>query len=413
MKISTKDHKLRLLLYLLAVTYYAVIAIWYQFVLSEEVMFFATDSREYREVAAWMLGNADTVHTQTRPLLYPALIAIPYQLAGVYGIWLLQAAAWLLSVDLLFFACYRWTKKYWLSFLTVALFASNVSVIAMSFHALTELLTILGLSLLMWIIARYKDDVKNVRFGNLILLVLLALCLIKPVFFYPFLLTVLMCGVFYFKQYLANVKNLILPMLAIALLLFQMSVVKMRHGSFTVSTISHRTFTEYLFTQGVSRFEKIEFDAAREIVSAMSENEQSEYLRVHFREYSNLFRDNMDENLKGEPVYLNCTTVVKRSLVDTFQYRLYGHLIRPHYWLFYISLILGAYSLFKKKWNLLVPLLIAEGLLFYYVFATGLSFWQGDRLTLPIIAIWPVLYLTTLFELTTRARLGFVNWKRK
>lgn len=372
-------------------------------------MFVATDAKEYGEIARWLMGHGDTAYTQTRPLLYPALIALPYELGGIYGIWLLQVAAWILSLDLLFSACYRWTNKYMLSFLVAALFAANISAIAISFHALTEMMTILGLAVLVWLIARFKNDYHNVRFGNYMVLLFALLTLIKPVFYYPFLISVLVFLVFNFKQYRSNLKKAVMPLVAVGLILIQMSLVKVRHDAFTVSTISHKTFVDYLLTQGYATEENLEFEEALARTRHMSSKQQVDYIRAHFQMYWDLFNQNVDNNIHGEPVYLNLTSRYQRVLIDTFNYRMNLEMRQWHERFLMLISTLLAFLLFARKWKFFIPLLISEGILFYYLFATGLSFWQGDRLTLPVIAIWPILYVIVIFELAKWTRYWFID----
>ncbi|OFX81075.1 MAG: hypothetical protein A2X12_08225 [Bacteroidetes bacterium GWE2_29_8] len=51
----------------------------------------------------------------------------------------------------------------------------------------------------------------------------------------------------------------------------------------------------------------------------------------------------------------------------------------------------------SRNFSILIFLVFFSILEFYYIFVTGISFWQGDRLTLPAIAIWSCIYPIILF----------------
>lgn len=370
-----------------------------KFVLSEDVMFLAADSHEYRAVAGFLLGGEFSDSLEIRPLLYPLLIALPYKLFGVWGIWLLQLLAWLLSVHLLFTATRLLTKSKWLPWLVAVVFLLNFSLIAMIYHALTELVTVLGLATVVYLLARYSGKLQEEKFVNRMLLLFVALTLVKPVFIYPMVAVLLYALLTQWRRYIKSRASALRLLWIVLPLVLQCTLVYVNFGRFTVSTIGEITVKKYLLAQEISRSENIDFEEAQERAMAMRGEERNKYMSSHFPQLMDCYEENLRDNVAGIPVYLDFTSATKKKGLTDFMQDWNTWMKDVHVLFAAIWMVLLLYLTWCRDWNAVLQIGGLGLLLAYYILTTGISFWQGDRLVLPSIGIWAPLYVLIVFRI--------------
>ena len=207
------DRKQLLLLNAFAIAAYVLCWIWLGFELSEQAMFFSADSNDYLGVAEWIFNGGETTRTITRPLLYPTLIGIPYLTFGVTGIWVLHLACWLVTINLTFLSVRKWTKNHVAGWIAAAVVIMNLSFIALTFQGLTEVVTTALLSVLCYHVISYSTRFDEARFGEKLLFILVLLTLVKPSFYCPFLLCLVLILFAYRKHYRLAPKKLLYPFL--------------------------------------------------------------------------------------------------------------------------------------------------------------------------------------------------------
>ena len=71
--------------------------------------------------------------------------------------------------------------------------------------------------------------------------------------------------------------------------------------------------------------------------------------------------------------------------------------LKVHYVFIVLVFLLLIILLIKKDYPTFIFLLFTYSLGAYLIISTGISFWQGDRLTLPAISIWAFIYPLVLF----------------
>jgi hypothetical protein len=118
----------------------------------------------------------------------------------------------------------------------------------------------------------------------------------------------------------------------------------------------------------------------------------------HLPTYLNLFFTNIKDNLKGSPTFLLYPEGYENQGLAKYESK-----YNKAY--FILAIILTALTipililLYKhRSFPPLVFLLITCALWLYYILVTGISFWQGDRLTLPSVMIFASVFPVIIFQ---------------
>lgn len=391
-----------LILNCLAIIFY----FWMVQIIGIEINFntvFATnDAKTYREVAQWITERTATESTSIRPILYPLYLAISSKIGGVFGIWFFQFIMWLLSINLTFSTLQKLTKSFvWASFGALILIF-NLSLIALTFHALTEVMSVFVLSLSIYFSVKNHEHFRTFFFFRNLLLFFVLLALIKPVFYIPFLgLIFIILPLFYFKLLIKNRRNLVIFILILTPIIFQLALVKSRHDKLTVSTISGKTVDEYILAQSIADKFKVERDASLIVVSSMTSNEKSTFIKQNFSLVAHRFKSNLEGNIRSAPVYLMSYVKTPNQKLIDFMIDVNENYYKWHRY-FILLFIPFLILLYRKKEHYILYISLFFGLLnIYYLLATGISFWQGDRLTLAAMGIFSFLYVYMFYEFFT------------
>jgi len=368
--------------------------------ISNKIMYSTPDSITYLSVAHWLESGIETENTEYRPILYPLLILISSKVSGVYGIWFLQFLFWLFTVNLTFQSVYNLTENYFCGYVSTILIASNFSLIALTLHALTEVATAFLLSVLIFFISNNYKKYRELFFIHGILAVLVLLTILKPVFLIPLLVALfIILPLGYIKNYIVDPIKILILFFILLPFFTQLAIMKVKYNSFSVSKIGEKTFTNYLFARGLGKIEKINRTKSIKKANSFSGKEKLNYLIANKKIYFLTYFSNLKNNIKSYPTFLSYPKGFVH--VPFRNYMIYVNTIYYYiHMMFILPIIYLLYLFFKKNdYDNLIVLLIMAGLSYYYILATGVSFWQGDRLVLPSIAIWVCLYLFTIFSL--------------
>lgn len=199
-------------------------------------------------------------------------------------------------------------------------------------------------------------------------------------------------------------------------IIIQSTIMKVHHDTFAVSTIGRKTWTNYLLAQGLERIENVPRARAISIAQLWSTPERLHYMQTHWPVYLKLFRKNIRSNLKADPKLLQFDRKDQKGGLAQYMSKFNRRTLDAHNLLAILIIALLLVRARKRDWNTVI-LLVGLSLLNYYILLTsGLSFFQGDRLVLPAIAIWTVLYLWVLYALFQEDAFHKVVWhavKRK
>jgi hypothetical protein len=357
-------------------------------------MFTTYDSYTYCNASNEFYNFSETGFSNFRPFLYPLIINLILKPFGATGLWLMQLAFWMVSINLIFLAIKNTTKSRTLSYIGSGIIALNFSYIGLTMQCLTEVSTVFLLSLLVYYTSINIAHLKSLRFFHGALFILILLTVLKPVFFLPtlFMLFIIL-PLFYLKKYISAPKKIVVLALITLPLLYQLTLMKVKYDTFSVSQISTETLRNYLLAQGVQQNENISLAEARQKIKNFSDADVSSYLTNNKLLYTKIYFQNLKANMNafssfliGPRGFIYTSLGSYMIVVNTFYFSL--HLI------FILPLIFILFYAFKeRKNNFNFILLLSCALLVYYIFLTSpVSFNEGDRLIITSMPVWVFLY---------------------
>lgn len=394
--LNWKKYKDIYLLNYLLIIVYVIAFIVLEVEVTERLMFSTVDSVTY-----WLSGNEFykfnvAGYSEIRPFLYPLIIVVVHNIFGTYGLWIMQMLFWFLAINLIFVSLKKITASRIVSFTGCFIIALNMSYYVLTFIALTEVTINFLIAILIYFTASNINRLNSLRFYHGCLFLFVTLAVIKPIFYLPTLLMLFfILPIFYFKKYKGNLLGVFKLLLIITPLLFQLTLMKVKYGSFTFSKIGPNTLSWGMLSQGVQQNNNISLDAARAIAQNFSYSQRVSYLLDNKLLYTQIYFQNLRENIKALPCFIlypnNFTQPVIVNymiIVNTVYY--YLHLI------FIFPLLFCIYMAYKRKkryGNGHLILFITTAALIYYIFLTSpVSFGEGDRLVLTALPAWVFLY---------------------
>lgn len=367
-----------------------------------EVMFSTTDSNSYLAIIEWIFNGKSTDYTEIRPVLYPLIISIPYKIFGSTGIWLVQFLFWVGSINFCFFSIKDLTNKPIYAYLTAFVITTNLSYIGITLHALTEVTTMFLLSILVYFILRYRERFRTLFFVHGIILILILLTLVKPVFYIPLLLILFVAlPIFHLKKYIIAPKKVLQLIIILFPLFIQLTIMQVKHDSFTVSNISSKTLTNYFLAQGIEGIEGVSRNESIDFANSFSTQEKLNYLYENKEKYYSNYIINMEDRGQKYPTYLNHPIEYAHKVYSDFMIELNHKYSKIHDYFIFPQLFFLVFFFIKKDYMNLILLLILVFSNTYLLLVTGVSFWQGDRLILPTIIIWATMYSYLLYWIIT------------
>ncbi len=367
-------------------------------------MFTTYDSYTYCNASNEFYNFSETGFSNFRPFLFPLILNLILKPFGATGLWLMQLAFWIVSINLIFLSIKNTTKNRILSYAGSALIAFNFSYIGLTMQCLTEVTTIFLLSILVYFTSINLTNLKSLHFFQGVLFMMVLLTVLKPVFFLPtlFMLIVLL-PIFYLKKYKEAPKKFVMLAFILLPLFYQLTLMKVKYDTFSVSQISTETLRNYLFAQGVQQKESISLEDARQKIKGLTDNEVSSYLLDNKLLYAKIYIENLKANMNAFPSFLIgprgfIYTSLASYMITVNTFYLWLHL------LFVLPLILILFFSFKeRKNNFDFVLLLSFTLLVYYIFLTSpVSFNEGDRLIITSMPVWVFLYATLLYYMKVR-----------
>ena len=385
-----------LIINLIAVSVYFAIFSNLNYGISEEIMFSTPDAKGYQDVATWISSGGGYGKTLQRPFLVPLLIWVS-SMFGVFGFWLLQFLFWLISINLVFLALKDISNKYIFSYLGAAIIISNISLITVTLHALAEITTMLLLSWLVYFIVVNRSRMKSVYFIHGCIGILALLTVAKPAFQMPLLGVLALLPIFYIKQYIRRPKNLAFLGLMMLPILVQLTIMKVEHDELAISKIGDTTFRDYFFARGISSKNKISMGEARTRAKELSREEQFEYIKEHEDFYYDLYWRNLEENINGYSYFLQYPKGMEHPVMEEYMLDWNCNAYSIHQYAIYFILFACLLLLFRRSFNELLLVLFFTCLIAYYLLITGITFWQGDRLVIPVTVTWSFVYVYVLY----------------
>lgn len=379
------------------------------FKLGEELLFFTPDSETYLECGTEFFNFTKQGTSEFRPFLYPLFLNAGLLLLGAQFVGILQLIFWFISAILLFLAIYRFTNRYILAYIGLVLFMLNFSILVYSFHALTETLTILLLCYLCYYLSKHAKQAIEVKHFLQLVLLLSILTVIKPLFWYPFLVVLLVGIVYFFKHFLKNKIYIFKLFLITFPVCLQLIAMKVKYNYTGISKISAHTMNKYFLSQTYGYVNELTYDEAYAAVLKLTGKEKTEFVKKNFKFLVKRWYQNIDENVGAIATGLDFKPKYSSPELASFGTQ-YNSVHQSFYLFFFLAFLLySTVRLIKKQLILHWTSLFIGILLYYTLFAIGMSFWQGDRMVLISIPLCIVLYLYLLsnfFEYIKRKFIG-------
>jgi hypothetical protein len=350
-------------------------------------VFSSPDSREYRQVADWIFGARGLADASAwRPFLYPLLLGLADRIGGAAGVWLLNAALWFAALNIAAAAAYRLVKAEWAAILAFLALATNVSLILLTYQALTEITTVTLIAI--WI---YGLSHLTTRPGATqvlsALLPLTLLVVVKPEFELLLALMLVVLVVLVWRTPARGAAGIAFAACLMPVAI-QLAVMVTFNHYFGISTIGDSTIRGYFLARLYMTVNHTDFNAARQQVIGLGNLEAARLVLGHAGYAIAVFITTLKDNLLAGSNFILPKANRHLNSVIVWTNRAYALML--------VALVpLAAAALWRARDGRLALLCLAT----LNVFASGgLSFYQGDRLTVIALPLWTIAGLVALRE---------------
>ncbi len=360
---------------------------------TDEILLYTSDAQTYLGAGEEVFSLNKQGFSWTRPYLYSSFLYWGYQIGGSKLIVIAQSFFWLLTANFIYYGVRFISNKKWIQIVAVSLFAINLSLISYIFHGLTEVLSTLLLSIFVYITLKAKTKQFDAYYFVLSTIIFALLTVIKPLFYYPFLVFSIVTIFFHLKTILKTKKLVILLLSAFLIIGTQFFIMYKKYDVIKISAISGLTFDNYILAQGIRKLNDIDdIELSQELARNLSSQEKKKLIFENKSTFLNLYLTNLKDNITGYG-----TNIILPAKFDVKTYVTFGSEYNKILYVCFLILlpiyiIFCFIDIFLRKIKHLEFIFI--GLLFYYiVFSSGISFFQADRLVLFAIPLWIILYI--------------------
>ncbi|HYG53423.1 MAG TPA: hypothetical protein VD905_21190 [Flavobacteriales bacterium] len=401
-KLSTfiKTNRILLILNLVIVSYYAWFMAYFGFgVRIDELVFSASDAREYQDYILFLKGQSGYCNPN-RPFFYPLLLMVATTLGGAKGVWLMQAFFWLATCNLSYLSVKKMGGGIFWSSISFLLIGTYFSANILTVYALTEITILFLLSLLVFMFSQSFGKVKKISWGISILAILAILFATKPFFQLSLWVAVVLFMICFFNVIRKRKIVWIWILLALSPAIIQYSINKSYHGVWVSDTLIDHNLRWYLmnkvdFYEATGNLEEFNYLSdsvykAREAkLAELSIHEVRSYLWEHKSATFTVMVDNFCANVNTANPYLDAAANPNLSMRS---WKVNGKFLRLHIYMFIALFIYFAITLWKKPGEFHFYLLCLGFICYMILLSVSITFWAGDRLVVPAIAIWAVMY---------------------
>jgi hypothetical protein len=373
-----------MVLNLAAVLVYFFVALRYNYLANVGRLVFASpDAEKYRDIGDWLLGKSNGVPTAAVlfPFFYPLLVGTIRSIThNAYVIWVTQFVFWLAAVNLISASVYLLTKRRLLAVIAFGVMMLNVSLIVLTFYALTEATVVFLLSL--WTFALARLGAANWSFKHVLILTFLLsmLAVVKPVFEIPLLIFV--AYVLIFRP--GRIKNGFCILLALFPVYIQFFIMVNAFNVFGLAQVGDVTVRRYFLSQVYSARENVSLDTARSWVEHYSNAQVVSYALSNPTTSFSVYVQNLIGNMTGGPLF---TETFPKPYV-------FGRLTNAVYLVIHFLLLVPMcyIILVKRKAPVSITLLYIFVLVIFLT--SGISANEGDRLIATALPLWMAAYLS-------------------
>lgn len=354
-------------------------------------MWWASDARDYQQTGDYFFGNSETTVINRRPWLYPFIVGALRQFTPFdpdYSLWALQFLFWLATIAFTFGALMRATQKIGLSILSTGIFWTHPSLIALTFHGMTEALNTLLIAIFAYVVLRPRELNESWQENkDFWLLFLMSLLLVtKPT--YQLQLAVLLVYVLArsFKkwriwQFWGKIALALIP------LWIQLIVTWQILGTPMISDVAGFTLRYWMTTRVYAKADAPDstLPEIALVVEDWTRKDEMDYLLNNKKAtFSVYFNNLVEEGLLADSYFIvNDDNSMNIAIMTLNQWYFYLHLL--------MLPLMGYLLLFnhKGKWEAIWIIYLTA---FIQIMASGVSADQGDRLIITAMPLWIVAY---------------------
>lgn len=364
------------------------------------VQYITPDSITYIE-SAELLYTDFKLHP-TRPLLFALILGIPNLFLSTVTIEhyitfsiTLNLISWSASLLILFKSLCLFLKNK-LSLYLSLLSGCSLGILAINFQTLTESISILALTTIIYLLLKYKQN-KNSKHLIYSLAILNFLSLIKPGFFYLMLFynLVYLIAIFYSKTAVYK-KTSPLYWVSVLIIISQLIGMKQTYGNFTLSYIDKVTWYNYLGAKSEAyktntKLTKV-YQVSKERMSYLNNLSWSDKSIISKEDFKKQLTNNKESVIQAylDNIYENTNSkslgIVRNIYNNQFQSRInalskVSALQNSMYAILFLLTVLLMLLNYRRQ-HLIEFIIIS--IIAYNLLTSGISFWQGDRFTLVI-----------------------------
>ena len=340
-------------------------------------VFSSVDAGSYRDVADWIFGVRPNLHASIqRPVFYPLILGLAMRVGDEYGVWLVNVALWFAALNLAGIAANRFVHQTWATIVVFVVMATNVSLIVLTFHALTETLVLALLALWSYGLTRLTRTITPSQVVWVLLPVSL-LTITKPEFELLLgLVIVFLAALAWRCERPATAAAAIV--LCLCPVVVQVGLMLVFNHFIGLSKIGETTIRTYYMARLYAALAHSSDIQAQTLRTAnLSNMAVIQALLAHPGEALSLFLSILRDNLLSGSNFITASNPLLGKAVFFTNYVYAAALI--------VAAPLAAVALWLQRDGRLA-LLVAATLNVLAV--GGLSFWQGDRLTVIALPVW-------------------------
>lgn len=336
-----------------------------------------------------------------RPFLYPLLIGLAERAGGIYGVWLLNVALWFTALNVAAAAAYRFVKSSWAAAFVFLALATNVSLILLTFEGLTEI-TVVAL-LAFWIYGlTHLTGRPTPAQAAWVFLPLTLLVVVKPEFELLLAIVAVVLVIAIFRSRAPAVAMVVFAACLVPVAA-QVALMVRFNGYFGISRIGDITLRDYFLSRlEVAIGQSANLHQARPQMEGLNNVDAVRFVLNHFGDALVVFASTLQENLLSGTNFLEGHPDTRFAILVT-------QLI---YFAVLLAMIpLVSVALWRARDGRLVLMCIASLNVFL---AGGLTFAQGDRITIVALPLWLTAFVLAVkeagrLELVRRAQPGHVG----
>jgi len=351
-------------------------------------LFSSPDSLGYRDVGDWLFraipSSVESVH---RPFLYPLLLGAVLRIGGDPAIWALNLLLWLGTVNATAAATWRMTRRPLLGAIVFIVLATNVSLIVLSFQALTELtvaflesIWILGLALTALPPSRPRDIA-------MLLLPITLLTVVKPAYQIELLVALVLLAILIWRLPRGRIAAVGVVAACCIPIAFQLGL----NHVFSLSSTGDAEVRGYYVSQVYASINGLPDDlvAARKVVYDWTNGQVVSFLVDHRGPAVRTLVSNLHSNLASGSNFIDPgkTPLLAAAVRDTNRAFLRLHLL---------FLPIVALAIWRRRD---VRLLLLYAFALVLILVPSLIVDQGDRYIEMALPLWAAAYALAVSDL--------------